>query len=333
MEPVTRRQLLELMAGVGCAMPLAAMAATWKQVGNNAVGPAMTWKPVPYTGPAGTNWKKLGASNAVTINLVISANLSTGYNLKAAALATGWNGTSPAICTVTVNSGVIVATSNAASYAFDTGSGWPGGSQLALVNNGYIVGFWGTSFGVGNAGSAGGPSLNVRYPLTITNEAGYIYSGGGGGGRGRANAGSAGGYGGYGGGGGPGNCLTWVYTSSSTGYCGNYSITLKPAQPGSGAGGAAGALNVRGANGANAPAPVWRSAGCSASFGYCWGSGYTGAYAWGGGGGGGGASGGNGGATGANPGGPGGGHGLAITTNGNAVSWVSGNARVYGGIA
>lgn len=311
MEKISRRQLLELMAGVGCAVPLSAMAATWKQVSPNAGG-GQTWKPIAYTGPAGTNWKKLGAAGLVTINLVIAAN-TLNYNIKAAAIATGWNGTTPANCTVTVNSGVVVGSSSTSAYAMDTGTGWPAGTQLSLNNNGYVIGVGGAGAPVGSpgvitAGLAGGPSLYLRYPITITNGAGYIYSGGGGGGSGgqvwfvnSLNSHTPGGYyQPYAGGGGAG----YYGGAAGAGMVAPYDPLPGGISVG-GAGGnrvaAGGALNVAGAVGSGVN-------GC--------------------GGGGGGANGGGGGLN-----GPAGGHGLAITTNGNAITWVSGNTRVYGGVA
>lgn len=299
------------MVGVGCVTPLETMAATWKQVSANAVG-GQTWKPIPYTGPAGTNWKKLGAAGMVTINLVIPSN-TFNYNIKAAAIATGWNGTTPANCTVTVNAGVVVGSGSTSAYAMDTGTGWPVGTLLSLTNNGYIIGEGGNGGPVisgavsrTTAGLAGGPSLNLRYPMTITNGAGYIYSGGGGGGSSQAiyyiasYSGAVGIYQAMAGGGGAGQYGGAAGTGNAPGYA--------PAAGGLAAGGfgaggraAGGTLNVAG--------------GVSAGLYGC-------------GGGGGGANGGGGGAW-----GPAGGHGLAITTNGNAITWVSGNTRVYGGVA
>ncbi|ABD72077.1 conserved hypothetical protein (plasmid) [Rhodoferax ferrireducens T118] len=300
MEDLTRRRLLELMVGVGCVTPMETMAATWKQVSANAGG-GQTWKPIPYTGPAGTNWKKLGAAGAVTINLVISANVYA-YNIKNEALATGWNGTTPAICTVTINSGVVVGSVSYLTHSFDTGPGWPLGSTISIVNGGYIAGKGGDGGTGGDSamntglsgGSPGGPAMNLQWPVTITNAAGYIYSGGGGGGGGMGSPDiGSGGHGGAGGCGGAG------FGYGAGGWYG-YDDWL-------------GGLTRRG--GQVAGGGLLNGGGGA-------GLGVTGNWN---GGGGGGASG-----------GPAdswpGGHGLAITTNGHAITWASGNTRVYGGV-
>lgn len=69
-----------------------------------------------------------------------------------------------------------------ANYALRTGS-FPAGSELTIINEGYILGYPGAA-GTGGAGGAGGNCLYMDYPLTLDNTSGYIYSGGGGGGRG-----------------------------------------------------------------------------------------------------------------------------------------------------
>jgi hypothetical protein len=42
--------------------------------------------------------------------------------------------------TVTVNAGIYVWSDSTSLPAFDTGSPWPAGSTITLVNNGYIMG-------------------------------------------------------------------------------------------------------------------------------------------------------------------------------------------------
>jgi hypothetical protein len=128
----------------------------------------------------------------------ISAD-TANYNLKSAAIAGGWNQTTPLNATVTINNGVYVYSTSTGSYAFDTGSTFPTNTTLALINNGAIVGRGGNggagggdtfNNGSGNqpspingaAGSAAGPAFIARYAISVTNNA--IISGGGGGGGG-----------------------------------------------------------------------------------------------------------------------------------------------------
>lgn len=142
-----------------------------------------------------------GKSNAYTFNQTIASN-TTNYNLKSAAIAAGWNQTSALNATVTINSGVFVYSTSTGSYAFDTGSTFPSGSTLALINNGTIIGKGGdggnggggtTYTGDGNdptAGPAGGnggsagPAFIAQYAINVTNNSTINGGGGGGGGGG-----------------------------------------------------------------------------------------------------------------------------------------------------
>lgn len=108
----------------------------------------------------------------------------TNYNVRAAALAAGWDGSTPLAATIT-NNGVIGSNSTGA-YAFDTDSGFPAGSSIALINNYYITGRGGDGGTGGNVGyqgkgGKGGPALLAQHRITITNN-GTIGGGGGGGG-------------------------------------------------------------------------------------------------------------------------------------------------------
>lgn len=115
---------------------------------------------------------------------VIAAN-TTNYNLKSAAIAAGWDQVKPLNATITINAGVAVGSTSTSTYAFDTGTSFPTGSTLAIINNGYIVGAGGQG---GNAsstnGAVGGPALRAQVPISITNN-GTIGGGGGGGGGGQ----------------------------------------------------------------------------------------------------------------------------------------------------
>jgi hypothetical protein len=137
-----------------------------------------------------------GTSKTFTFTATISSN-TANYNLRTAAIAAGWNGTSALNATVTVNSGIYLYGTTTAGYGFDTGS-IPTGSTLTLVNNGLIVGAGGAggagaqvpnivanSFVAAVAGSAGGAGLRAQFAISITNN-GTVAGGGGGGGGGGA---------------------------------------------------------------------------------------------------------------------------------------------------
>lgn len=125
----------------------------------------------------------IGAEHIVRINLTVSSG-AVDYNMRNAAIAAGWDQLTPLDLTVTINSGVQIAGSSTASPAFDTGSSFPAGSTLALINSGGIVGRGGDGgdgSGGGIDGKPGGPALRAQYPLIVTNN-GHISGGGGGGG-------------------------------------------------------------------------------------------------------------------------------------------------------
>lgn len=105
------------------------------------------------------------------------ASYTQNYNIYTEAQAAGWDAVTPLVATVTVNAAVCVGSSSTGTYAFDTGSGFPTGSVLALVVNGSVEGKGGAP------DSAGGPALRAQYAISITNNA-TIGGGGGGGGRG-----------------------------------------------------------------------------------------------------------------------------------------------------
>ena len=242
-------------------------------------------------------WRHRVAAGPTPINLTIASNTQNYIIFTAAG-----SPTSACAVTLTINSGVVVSSSAAYLYAIETGT-FPSGSTIHIINQGYIIGQGGYGGDGGAAygsystatgtspGSPGGPALSLQFPVTITNSAGYIYSGGGGGGGAGGSISQSGlglRFSGGGGGGGAG----YGYPGAVNGGSGNLS-----------SGGAGG----------------------------------MGQYGVGGNGGGRGASGnpgGSGGSTsGHRQGEAGGGAAPAITRNGNSITWVSGSARVYGGIA
>lgn len=151
----------------------------------------------------GAHQMLLGAGGGFAFTQTISGN-TTNYNLRSSAIAAGWNGSSPLIATVTVKSGVCVGSTSTGAYSFDTGTPFPAGSVINLINNGLIVGKGGAGGNGSTSGAGGGPALRAQYAMRITN-AGTIGGGGGGGGGGSYTYGSDGAYhAGEGGGGGAG---------------------------------------------------------------------------------------------------------------------------------
>ena len=142
-----------------------------------------------------------GKASTFTFSPTIASN-TTNYNLKSAAIAAGWNQTSPLNATVTINGGVYVYSTSTGAYAFQTGATFPAGTVLRLINNGIILGMGGGG-GIGGAwnspgsnlptansvGAAGGPALLAQQAIQITNNG--IIGGGGGGGGGGSNAATA----------------------------------------------------------------------------------------------------------------------------------------------
>lgn len=146
-----------------------------------------------------------GKSNAYVFNATISAN-TYNYNLRAAAVAAGWNQTTALQATVTINSGVYVGSTTTGGVAFTWTGSYPSGSTLSIINNGTIEGAGGaggdaTQNGAGGSGSAGGPALQGNYAVSITNN-NIVGGGGGGGGAGGAYYFAKTNFGGGGGGGG-----------------------------------------------------------------------------------------------------------------------------------
>lgn len=195
---------------------------------------------------AGIMQMLMGSSAGYVFTDTISGTV-TNYNLRTAALAAGWDGATPLRATVTVTSTGIVGSSSTSGYAFDTGVGFPAGTELNLVNQGYIVGAggaggWGEGASLSTNGAAGGPALRAQAAICITN-GGTIGGGGGGGDTGPAASGGSG-TGedpswfspGPGGGGGAG------FIAGAGGSGGVYAATVAPA-------GSTGTLTAGGAGG------------------------------------------------------------------------------------
>jgi hypothetical protein len=103
------------------------------------------------------------------------------YNLRNAAISAGWDQVTPLIAAITINAGIFIGSTSTATPAFATGSSFPSGTTITIVNNGSIVGRGSTGAtgpgsgggggadsgpgggagpsGIGNAGSAGSNTL------------------------------------------------------------------------------------------------------------------------------------------------------------------------------
>jgi hypothetical protein len=134
-------------------------------------------------------------SGAITMNnfygkanqfsFTVSAN-TTNFNLRSAAVSSGWNQNSRVVCTI--NSGVTISSTSTGTAACTINGSFPGGVEM--INNGTILGAGGAGGG-GNRGGAsgggGGLGLLVQSAVTINN-VNRISGGGGGGGGGGANS-------------------------------------------------------------------------------------------------------------------------------------------------
>ena len=210
-------------------------------------------------------------------NYVISAD-TANFNVRTAAIAAGWDGIAPLKATVMVNAGVYVYSTSTASPAFDTGTPFPSGSTITLINNGYIYGMGGAGATGGRsiypspmaetpaAGSSGGPALNAQAAITVVN-IGVIAGGGGGGGGGGGAYRDSGGMtfnsGGGGGGGGQGYNGGALGSGGSAGGAG----TVAAANGNAGTAGSKTANGTAGSGGASGGGEVGGDGGNGAALG------------------------------------------------------------------
>lgn len=222
-----------------------------------------------------------GKANAFVVNVTLSSNTAE-YNMKSAAIAAGWNQTDVLDMTVTINSGVSVYANSTSNVAFVTGSTFPTGTSLKLINNGTIVGRGGNGGNGGYAntvngggGSSGGAGLTASYALRITNN--NIIAGGGGGGGGGAgyniyNTGTKNYnyYGGSGGGGGIGISSGGASGGSNGVAGGNGTLTAAGNGGSSNAsGGGGGGFGAAGSSGSSAGGDASSSPGAGGAGGNC----------------------------------------------------------------
>tara|TARA_B110000971_G_scaffold44083_1_gene43828 strand:+ start:182 stop:1030 length:849 start_codon:yes stop_codon:yes gene_type:complete len=189
----------------------------------------------------------------------ITGNLTTPQNLRALAVAAGWDGSAPVVAT----NSAIISSNTTGSPALIVNGSFPAG--VTLLNTGTIVGMG----GAGNGG-VGGIALTASVAISINNS-GTLAGGGGGGGYGTP-GGTGGNLGGYGGGGGGRSGLTnssggagqgGVVFPGSAGGSGTFSAIGAAGGAGyppyGGRGGVGGDWGSTGENGVNGSDPVWNS--------------------------------------------------------------------------
>ena len=126
--------------------------------------------------------RKAFTGGGFTFAPVITAN-EYNYDVRAKALAAGWDGVQPLTATIKITSSAVVRT-------MTVPSNFPSGSSISLDVQGAIAGLGGAGGqgGIGSstpaqAGGPGGTALHVRFPITLK-LTGVIAGGGGGGGGG-----------------------------------------------------------------------------------------------------------------------------------------------------
>lgn len=185
----------------------------------------------------------------------VITSTTLNYNVSTAAIADGWDGTSPILITLTIAAAGRLSSSNTTLPALDIPT-LPAGSIVNVVIDGLIAGRGGNGGAGGSAGGgdggpggAGGPAIRARYPFRLTGSGTYAGGGGGGGGgsgvrvagqNGQVNA-----AGGMGGGGGeePFTSGGSAGQPGQTVYGGGVDVAT------GGAGGAGGAAGMPGSNG------------------------------------------------------------------------------------
>lgn len=238
--------------------------------------------------------------------LTIGAN-TANINLKTALEALYGSMTGAVAAVVTVSSGVRVYSTSRVNPAMATGTSWPSGSSLKIVNNGMIRGRGANGENADGSTAApdlvGGTALDLGINVTIDNtSSGIIFGGGGGGGAGGLGIKPGGANDAGGGGGGEGdNDSAGGVPSGGAAQSGSGGNATAP--------GAGGAGDTDGGGGGRGG--YWGEHGVAGSFGS--GSGYGDP---------------------PNP-GVGGAGGYAVKKNGKTITWIAGNnaTQVKGAVA
>ena len=123
----------------------------------------------------------LAGSSSNNWTLTLSAD-EANVNLKTKLEGVYGTMVSKVTATVTIAAGVEIYSASPGTAALDTGTGWPSGSSLTIVNEGHIYGAGGVGASFNGAGSVGGDAITLRMATRINNTLGQIFSGGGGGG-------------------------------------------------------------------------------------------------------------------------------------------------------
>lgn len=229
----------------------------------------------------------LAGQGSTTWYLTLSAN-DSDVNLKTELEAIYGPMVVAVSAVVTISSGVKISSSSPGTSAMTTGTGWPTGSTLKIINNGRIGGAGGVGASYNAPGTVGGDALDIRLGVTIDNTYGQIFGGGGGGGPGGSGAwkiadgnSSGAGGGGQGDGGGAGG-------AGDTGHGASNGSAGSESGPGAGAygyntgatggpGGTGGTWGQTGSTGGGAPDPDGRGYPHSHwDEGYYGGAGYAG---------------------------------------------------------
>jgi hypothetical protein len=165
-------------------------------------------------------WGWLNTADVIAfIDLTVTDTVQ-GYNLAAAVNVSNY---SEPIYVRVVNQGTMRAV-NPGGTGFTTGTGWPAGSKILLVNNGTIAGGGGNGGQGANAGcfdppgqqgQSGGHAIELLWETTIENY-GTVQSGGGGGGGSGSTA----------------NCILTLCISSSPGAGGGGGAGIPAGNPG-----------------------------------------------------------------------------------------------------
>lgn len=240
---------------------------TCKKVTNSSATSASVYVPT-QTDP---EWQSFYTNppTGVTIgSCVTDVVITPGANRNLCTLA--GNPTTAGDYRFTLAAGGVVYSGSTASPALTTGTCWPAGSTVTIVNNGTIYGMGGVGGNGGNGGSgadyptvgtAGGNAISLSFAVSIDNTNGFIYGGGGGGGGGARYVAKGVTRGGGGGGGGASGSTSAAGGTGGTSTCcgsglnGTAGTTAGGGTGGTslggdgGAGGAFGAAGVRGANG------------------------------------------------------------------------------------
>ena len=120
-------------------------------------------------------------TSAYVFNPIYSTN-QTDVHVRDLAIADGWDAIEPLNATITVESGVILYSTSTSVSAFNTGTTFPEGSKITLINQGVILGKGGLGgWAFDRNGAAGGGALQAKHAITIDNAGGRIAGGGGGG--------------------------------------------------------------------------------------------------------------------------------------------------------